>query len=126
LNRYAPFGARDFKSRASASFATRAGMTLLKILHQFTVSNRSDKAPQAKDPDSRGLGTEMSFGQSIAARCASKPEQSNYTYAGAAGKNLFASASILSASRPIDVRLVRVRCWGKINPKQNYIGVLIS
>ena len=25
LNRHAPFGARDFKSRASASFATRAG-----------------------------------------------------------------------------------------------------
>jgi hypothetical protein len=27
----------DFKSRASASFATRAGKKLLKILHQFTV-----------------------------------------------------------------------------------------
>jgi coenzyme F420-reducing hydrogenase delta subunit len=68
----------------------------------------------------------VNFGHLIAARCASKPKRSNYTYADAAGENLFASASILSASRPIDVRLVRVRCWGKINPKQNYIGVLIS
>src|SRR4051812_38231094 len=28
LNRHAPFGARDFKSRASASFATRAGLAI--------------------------------------------------------------------------------------------------
>ena len=31
LNRYAPFGSRDFKSRASASFATRAGLKTLEL-----------------------------------------------------------------------------------------------
>src|SRR5579864_7154593 len=30
LNRYVPFGTRDFKSRASASFATRAGSEVLE------------------------------------------------------------------------------------------------
>ena len=38
LNRYVPFGTRDFKSRASASFATRAGLESLKKLYQFTRS----------------------------------------------------------------------------------------
>jgi hypothetical protein len=36
-NRYVPFGTRDFKSRASASFATRAGM-------DSTAFYRSDAA----------------------------------------------------------------------------------
>ena len=30
-NRHAPFGARDFKSRASASFATRAGREVVEV-----------------------------------------------------------------------------------------------
>jgi hypothetical protein len=37
LNRYVLLRTRDFKSRASASFATRAGMKVLKILHQLMI-----------------------------------------------------------------------------------------
>src|SRR5205823_7596845 len=33
-NRYVPFGTRDFKSRASASFATRAGQKLSLSWHK--------------------------------------------------------------------------------------------
>jgi len=34
-NRHAPFGARDFKSRASASFATRAGVAFCDMLLDY-------------------------------------------------------------------------------------------
>jgi hypothetical protein len=34
-NRHAPFGARDFKSRASASFATRAGGAVCDMLLDY-------------------------------------------------------------------------------------------
>jgi hypothetical protein len=36
-NRHAPFGARDFKSRASASFATRAGGCGLRYVTRLPV-----------------------------------------------------------------------------------------
>jgi hypothetical protein len=35
LNRHVPFGTRDFKSRASASFAIRAGTKPLKRIYQL-------------------------------------------------------------------------------------------
>ena len=43
MNRYVLLRTRDFKSRASASFATRAGMKSLKILHQFRVMGECEK-----------------------------------------------------------------------------------
>src|SRR3989441_7139736 len=36
-NRYVPFGTRDFKSRASASFATRAGLAFKSLLYALSA-----------------------------------------------------------------------------------------
>src|SRR5439155_7577394 len=36
-NRYVPFGTRDFKSRASASFATRAGFAFKSLLYTLSA-----------------------------------------------------------------------------------------
>src|SRR5204863_8878897 len=38
-NRHAPFGARDFKSRASASFATRAGFVSYWMYSSLSVAS---------------------------------------------------------------------------------------
>ena len=52
MNRYVPFRTRDFKSRASASFATRAGIEALEktiSVHGFGDSKGSDATTALKN-----------------------------------------------------------------------------